>query len=117
MLNWIKRLFRKKEPAPAVRNYSVFGIIPTVSYGEPPLRAVYREEDSGGDFLTSALVAGATDSAAIGALIGGDPLGAVIGAGLSDSGGSDYTSSDFSGSDEFSGGGGESGGGGASGDW
>ena len=35
--------------------------------------------DDSGDFLTSALVAGVTDNAAIGALFGGDIVGAIVG--------------------------------------
>lgn len=35
--------------------------------------------DPTGDFLTSAVVAGVTDNAAIGALMGGDIVGAIVG--------------------------------------
>lgn len=38
----------------------------------------YREEDSG-DFLLSAAIAAATDSAIIGGLVGGDIVGGIVG--------------------------------------
>ncbi len=54
-------------------------------------------QDSSGDFLTSAAIGFATDSALLGTVLGGDPLGAVIGDMLntSDSGIGDAVSSLF----------------------
>lgn len=41
-------------------------------------------QNTSGDFATSMIVAQATDDAAIGFLVGGDPIGAVIGASMAD---------------------------------
>jgi hypothetical protein len=41
-------------------------------------------QNTSGDFATSMIVAQATDNAAVGFLVGGDPLGAVIGASMAD---------------------------------
>jgi hypothetical protein len=55
------------------------------------LRRVERNE---GDFVTSMLVAQATDSALLGSVVGGDPLGAIVGDMLNDS--DSHTSTDYS---------------------
>jgi hypothetical protein len=43
-------------------------------------------QNTSGDFATSMIVAQATDNAGLGMLVGGDPLGAIIGASLADHG-------------------------------
>jgi hypothetical protein len=55
------------------------------------LRRVERNE---GDFVTSMLVAQATDSALLGSVVGGDPVGAIVGDMLNDS--DSKTSIDYS---------------------
>lgn len=45
----------------------------------PATGKVYTKESTGSDFLLSAVIAGATDSSILGAVIGGDVLGAVVG--------------------------------------
>lgn len=41
-------------------------------------------QNTSGDFATSMIVAQATDNAAIGFLVGGDPMGAIVGASIAD---------------------------------
>lgn len=73
---------------------------------------VVKEED--GDFLLSAAVAYATDSAIIGGLVGGDMMGGIVGDLLNDSNDSSF-SSDSSSDVEY--GGGDFGGGGSGDSW
>ena len=56
-------------------------------------------EDNTSDFATSLAVAYATDSAILGTLVGGDPVGAMIGDSLNDRSDSSWDSSDSSSSD------------------
>lgn len=67
---------------------------------------VYYDDDS--NFLLSAIVGAITDSAIIGTLVGGDPLGAVLGLELEGFGIDSDTSDGFSGGDGSFGGGGAS---------
>ena len=71
-------------------------------------------EDDGGDFLLSALVAYSTDSTMLGAIVGGDLMGAIVGDLLNNDDSSSSISSDSS-SCDF--GGGDFGGGGAGSEW
>lgn len=126
MFDFIKRLFGIKEEEKERI------IIPNFRHTPPPrskrsievpvrepstLRRVYNEptkqKDDSGDFLTSMVIAQATDSTLMGALVGGDILGAMVGDSLNDS------DSNHSGTGVLDGGfgGGDYSGGGAGGSW
>ena len=119
MLGFIKRLFGVKTPnenvvatipPPPVKKKSEFKKIKPIKLATPLSSSPERRtEDNSGDFLTSMMVAQATDSALLGTIVGGDPIGAMIGDSLNDS--------DNNSSHDSFGNGGDFGGGGASGDW
>jgi hypothetical protein len=67
------------------------GSEPRKSSGKMSAKNTYNEstsppvgQNTSGDFATSMIVAQATDSAALGMLAGGDPLGAIVGASMTD---------------------------------
>ena len=120
MLGFIKRLFGIKTPNENVvatippppvypKKKREFKKIKPIKLATPLSSPSERStENNSGDFLTSMMVAQATDSALLGTIVGGDPVGAMIGDALNDS--DNNSSHDF-------GNGGDFGGGGASGDW
>jgi hypothetical protein len=80
-----KKKVKKKEPEkPVYTDY-------LVEEDKELLRRVERNE---GDFVTSMLVAQATGWALLGSVVGGDPLGAIVGDMLNDS--DSHTSTDYS---------------------
>lgn len=103
----IKKEKKKRDQAPT-QDYLV----------EEDKALLRRVESNDGNFLTSMLVAEVTDSALLGTIVGGDPLGAIVGDMINDSdnssddwssssdndSSSDYSSSDsdYSSSDSFS---------------
>ena len=74
----------KKKDSPVFQDYLV----------EEDKELLRRAERNEGDFLTSMLIADATDSALIGTIVGGDPVGAIVGDIMNDS--DSHTSTDFS---------------------
>jgi hypothetical protein len=79
-----KKAKKKETPKPVYTDY-------LVEEDKELLRRVERNE---GDFVTSMLVAQATDSALLGSVVGGDPVGAIVGDMLNDS--DSKTSTDYS---------------------
>ena len=70
-----KKAKKKESEKPVYQDY-------LVEEDKELLRRVERNE---GDFVTSMLVAQATDSALLGTVVGGDPIGAIVGDMMNDS--------------------------------
>ena len=115
MFNFIKRIFGGKKKEVKMNN-----TIPNFKHVPPPppvppkydksyqtrrqpTRTTQSDSDDG--FLTSMIVAEVTDSTLLGAAVGGNVLGAIIGDSLNDSDSHDSSGFDGFGGGDFSGGG------------
>lgn len=78
-----KKAKKKESEKPVYQDY-------LVEEDKELLRRVVKNE---GDFVTSMLVAQATDSALLGTVVGGDPVGAIIGDMMNDTSSTDYSDS------------------------
>lgn len=78
-----KKAKKKETQKPVYQDY-------LVEEDKELLRRVVKNE---GDFVTSMLVAQATDSALLGTVVGGDPVGAIIGDMMNDTSSTDYSDS------------------------
>jgi len=111
-MSWLTNLFKRKKqdtakkaeitkiPPPSGKvfymDYAPTGRTTEIRYLSPSDNGVQNTPQNSGDFFLSLMAAQATDSAALGMVIGGDPAGAMIGDMLSDSNHSSNDSHDYS---------------------